>query len=163
MVTTIAYPYLPEGRSFRYVTEDDRFMQFARVVARDHALDRVMPGGAIVVLGASILGYGANGSEYHKIHGCERVRRGCKSGEGYELCEGCAPRNHTEVKAIANVRERGLDPTGADIYFWGHWWCCRDCWQAMIAADIKDVYLLDGSDRLFNKEHPGNIVGRQFL
>jgi hypothetical protein len=32
----------------------------------------------------------------------------------------------------------------------------------MIEAEIGQVTLLEGSERLFNKEHPDNIVGRQF-
>jgi hypothetical protein len=32
----------------------------------------------------------------------------------------------------------------------------------MIAAGIRDVYLMEGSERLFNKAHPDNVIGRQF-
>jgi len=32
----------------------------------------------------------------------------------------------------------------------------------MIEAGIGDVYLLEGSEALFNKNHPQNIVGKQF-
>jgi hypothetical protein len=32
----------------------------------------------------------------------------------------------------------------------------------MITAGIRDVYLLEGSEILFDKNDPGNIIGRQF-
>lgn len=49
-----------------------------------------------------------------------------------------------------------------DLYLWGHWWFCEPCWNAMIEAGIRDVYLLENSEVLFNKAHPENIIGRQF-
>lgn len=136
-------------------------MAQARHYAQTHSKDEVMPTGAIIVGpdGGLVKGFGANGSDYHKSHGCERVRQHVPTGEGYELCEGCSPENHAEVRAIKSVKESAQ---GADLYLWGHWWCCKTCWNKMIEAGIKNVYLLEGSEILFNKEHPDNIVGRQF-
>ncbi|MDO8516454.1 MAG: hypothetical protein Q7S28_04330 [bacterium] len=170
-MSEIKYPYLPEGRTIKYVSADDLFMRSAQDVARTYSLDKVMPGGAVIMrfekaafnkTCPALLGYGANGSEYHTTNGCERVRLGCKSGEGYDLCKGCSPKNHSEATAIRNAVESGNDTRGASLYLWGHWWFCKDCWIAMIAVGIKDVYLLENSEVLFNKEHPDNIVGRQF-
>ena len=158
----ITYPYLPEGRTIKYVNENDSFMQVAKKIAKAFSLDETMPGGAIVVKEGIVVGIGANGSDYHKKNPCQRIILGCKTGEGYNLCEGCHPKNHSEPKAISNAKERGWDTRGADLYLWGHWWCCRWCWNAMIEAGIGDVYLLDGSEVLFNKNHPQNIVGKQF-
>jgi hypothetical protein len=180
--SVITYPYLPEGRVIEYVPADDPWMGFARQIARRESLDKTMPGasvitappgaaidvgGSSVVLahghGEAIVGFGANGSAHHETHGCERVRRGCRSGEGYDLCEGCSPKNHSEAKAIADARRVGItDLRGYNLYLWGHWWCCKDCWDAMIAAGIARVFLLKGSEVLFNKDAPGNVVGRQF-
>ena len=84
------------------------------------------------------------------------------TGTGYELCEGCSYKYHSEATAIHDAQERGEDTRDADVYLWGHWWCCKPCWKAMIEAGIKNVYLLEGSERLFNKEVPGNVIGRQF-
>jgi deoxycytidylate deaminase len=158
----IVYPYLPQGREIKYVSMDNPFMARAKEVARTISLDKTMPGAAIVVLNGEVVGVGANGSEYHKDHECERVKQGCKSGEGYELCEGCHPKNHSEPSAIMNALLEGYSTQGADLYLWGHWWCCKPCWNTMIEAGIKDVYLLEGSEMLFDKNHPDNIVGRQF-
>lgn len=158
----IQYPYLPEGREIKYVPLSNPFMARAKEVARSYSLDAVMPGGAVVVKDGTIIGEDANGSDYHEIHGCERVKQGCASGQGYELCEGCHPKNHSEPSAIADALSNGFTAEGADIYLWGHWWCCESCWHAMIKAGISNVYLMDGSEILFCKEHPDNIVGRQF-
>ncbi len=158
----INYPYLPEGREIFYVPARNFFMKLAKTTARKESLDKTMPGAAVIVKNGRILGKGANGSDYHEKHGCERVHLGCKSGEGYELCEGCSPKNHSEPTAIKNARERGNNTEGADLYLWGHWWFCKDCWDAMIEAGIKNVYLLEGSEILFNKENPDNIIGHQF-
>lgn len=159
---SIRYPYLPEGRRFTYVPADDPAMSMAREHARTHSLDKVMPAAVVLVKDGEVIGIGANGSDYHETHPCRRIELGCRSGEGYDLCEGCHPKNHAEPTAIADARARGNATAGATAYMWGHWWCCRDCWEAMEAAGIAGVCLLEGSEILFNKEHPGNIVGRQF-
>lgn len=178
----ILYPYLPDGRTYEYVPLAHPWMQSALQVARKQSLDKTMPGGAVIVApagmpvvigGSSVVmahdtdggqvSCGANGSSCHETTGCERVRLGCKSGQGYELCEGCSPRNHSEAKAIANAHVQGVDDLrGYHLYLWGHWWCCKDCWAAMDEAGISRVFLMEGSERLFNKEHSENIVDQQF-
>lgn len=162
MSKQISYPYIPEGRVIQYVDALNRYMALAKKFAKKHSLDSAMPGAAIVVRNNVILGTGANGSDYHKNHSCQRVILGCKSGEGYELCEGCHPKNHSEPSAIRDALANGNDTNGADLYLWGHWWCCKPCWDVMIKAGINNVFLLKNSEILFNKEHLGNIVGRQF-
>ena len=162
MESKIAYPYLPEGRQILYVEIGNVFMTAAKMYAQEFSLDKVMPGTAVVVKNRRILGIGANGSDFHKTHQCQRVLLGCKSGEGYDLCEGCHPKNHSEAKAIISAKSQGFETDGADLYLWGHWWCCKSCWDKMIEAGIANVYLLYDSEKLFNKEHPENIVGRQF-
>ena len=159
---TIKYPYLPEGRTILYVGIDNPFMQEAKKVAREFSLDKAMPNGTVFVKNGEIIARGANGSNYHDTHECERVKRGIPTGQGYELCEGCHPKNHGEPKAVKDAKEHGKDTNGADAYLWGHWWCCEPCWNEMIKAGIKDVYLLENSEVLFNKENPNNIVGKQF-
>jgi deoxycytidylate deaminase len=158
----VNYPYLPEGRYFGYVGAQNKFMVIAREFARCNSLDEVMPGAAVVVKNDIVIGAGANGSYYHKSHKCRRVILGCKSGQAYELCEGCHPKNHSEPSAIRDAQHRGKNTKGADLYLWGHWWCCKHCWDSMIDAGINRVFLLENSEVLFNKEHPENIVGRQF-
>lgn len=162
-MSTIKYPFLPQGREIKYVPEDNPFIQAAREYARLHSLDDAVKNGAVIVKDGEIIGRGANGSDYHKTHECERVKRGIPTGQGYELCEGCHPKNHSEPHAIEDARKNGHDPHGADLYLWGHWWACEPCWEAMIAAGIANVYLMEGSERLFNREHPDNVIGRQFV
>ena len=158
----IKYPYTPKDHSVIYVPADNEYIQEAKKYARENSLDKVMPNGSVLVRDEVIIGKGANGSNYHELHGCERVKRGIPTGQGYELCEGCHPKNHGEPKAIKMAKDQGNETNGADLYLWGHWWCCEPCWNAMIEAGIKDVYLMEDSEILFNKENPNNIVGKQF-
>lgn len=153
---------MPEGRKFLYVSIDNPYMQEAKNYARENSLDKTMPNGTVFVKDGKIIARGANGSDYHEKHGCERVRRGIPTGQGYELCEGCHPKNHGEPKAIKEAKELGNDTKGADAYLWGHWWCCESCWKSMIDEGIKDVYLLEESEVLFNNKNPDNIIGKQF-
>jgi deoxycytidylate deaminase len=137
-------------------------MAAAKEFAKSHSLDSTMPGAAVIVRDNAVLGIGTNGSEYHKHNKCQRVILGCKSGEGYELCEGCHPKNHSEQSAIADALSRNNKTSGADLYLWGHWWCCKSCWDAMSKAGIDKIFLLKNSEILFNKENPNNIIGKQF-
>ncbi|OGG50579.1 hypothetical protein A2763_04420 [Candidatus Kaiserbacteria bacterium RIFCSPHIGHO2_01_FULL_54_36] len=158
----IPYPYIPEGRTIQYVPADNPFIQEAREYAREHSIDDTVKTGSVIVQNGRVVGRGANGSEYHNTHECERVRRGIPTGKQYELCEGCHPKNHSEPRAIADAKKNNRDTTGSDLYLWGHWWACEPCWKAIEEAGIKNVYLLEGSERLFNKAHPDNIIGKQF-
>jgi deoxycytidylate deaminase len=159
----ITYPYMPSDSVVAYVHADNDYMQLALDFAREHSLDKTMPNSSVIVRDGAVLGIGANGSDYHEKHGCERVRLGIPTGQGYELCEGCSPKNHGEPRAIADATQKGNDTQGADLYMWGHWWCCEPCWKAMQNAGIKTIYLLENSEVLFNKEAHGNIVGKQFM
>jgi deoxycytidylate deaminase len=134
----------------------------AKAYAQAHSLDKTMPNSSIVVLNGKIVGRGANGSDYHEKHGCERVRLGIPTGQRYELCEGCSPKNHGEPRAITDALSRLDSVQDADLYLWGHWWCCEPCWNTMQASGIRTVYLLQDSEELFNKDSPKNIVGHQF-
>lgn len=157
----ILYPYMPAGVIFEFVDMHDPFMAEAYNHAREFSLDKIMPTASIIVSKWFIIGRGANGSTYHEQYECERVKQGIPTGQGYELCEGCHPKNHSEVSAIADALQKGKNPEGSDLYLWGHWWCCDPCWQAMTRAGIRQVYLLERSHELFNKLHPANIVGQQ--
>lgn len=162
MEQNITYPYIPPGRTILYVPEDNQYMRVAKSFARLYAIDKTLPGGAVIVYKEIVIGLGANGSDHHEKHGCKRVELGCKTGEGYELCEGCHPKNHSEPRAIQNAVNRGYQTAGSDLYLWGRWWCCKWCWDSMINAGINRVYLLEKSEVLFNKGHPDNIIGKQF-
>jgi len=138
-------------------------MLAALKAARELAIHPTMPNGAVIISSkGKIIGRGAISSEYHQKNGCDRVKLGIPTGQSYELCEGCHPKNHSEPKAIADAQKKGFDPSDGALYLWGHWWCCEPCWQAMVAAGIKRVFLLRDAQVLFNKLNPHNIVGRQF-
>ncbi|USN96712.1 MAG: hypothetical protein H6797_00735 [Candidatus Nomurabacteria bacterium] len=160
----IDYPYMHEDGVFVYVEADNVYMQVAKEYAKRYSLDKVMPNTSIVVLDGEVIGIGANGSDYHETNGCERIRLGSPSGQDYDKCEGCHPKNHGEPRAVGDAQvvmgSQRLD--GAEVYLWGHYWCCESCWDAMISSGINTVYLLEGSEVLFNKQHPDNVVGRQF-
>lgn len=158
----INYPYLPRGRTHLYVDRDNQYMQMAKEYAKKYRSNLVHPAAAVVVKNGEVVGIGSIGNNPYHLNGCERVRLNMPTGQGYELCEGCHPRNHSEPRAIASAIAAGYDSRGADIYLWGHWWCCEPCWSAMLTAGIANVYLLENSEVLFNKNHPDNIVGRQF-
>lgn len=164
MENAIKYPYLPHGRTIKYVEALNPYMVEARRIAKEYSLDKNMPNASIIVdpENGKVVGVGANGSNYHEIHGCERIRLHIPTGQGYELCEGCSPQNHGEPKAILDAEKNGYNVSGMDLYLWGHWWCCEPCWRKMIEVGIRDVYLLEKSEILFNKENPDNIIGYQF-
>ena len=162
MNESIKYPYLPENRQFLFVPADHKYMIMAKEYARENALDKTMPSTVVIAKDDTVLGIGANGSDYHEKNACNRVELGCQTGEGYDLCEGCHPKNHSETTAINDAIENGNDFLDADLYLWGHWWCCEPCWEKIIEVGINNIYLLEKSEILFNKDHPDNIIGKQF-
>jgi len=159
----ITYPYIPANRDILYVESNNEFMKEAQKVALEQSLDQHQQAGVVIVSKDIILGTGANGSTYHKEYGCERVRRNIPTGQGYELCEGCHPKNHAEQKAIADALQQGGDITQADLYLWGHWWCCQSCWEVMMQSGIKRVFLEEGSEKNYNRDHPENILTKKAI
>src|SRR6185503_18918892 len=162
IVTDYSYPYRPAGRETLYVPASHPIMRFAIGYAREHTLDETMPNASVIVVEGEPICAGANGSDFHRLYGCRRQVAGSTTGQGYHLCEGCHPRHHSERRALRSAADQGLDMRGADLYLWGHFGCCPDCWEAMEEAGIGDVYLVEGAEALFNKRHPDNIVGSQF-
>lgn len=144
------YEWTPEGHEYQYVPENNTFMNEAKIYAIEHSLDDNVKTASMVVVDGVVRGRAANGSDYHKTHGCERVRLACPSGIGYEKCEGCHPKNHSEGKAMTDAHQQGFETKGADLYLWGHFWCCKPCWEAMLAGGIKNVYLLQDCKQIFD-------------
>ncbi len=140
------FPYLPEGREILYVEADNEFMIAAREAAETLSSDHEHPTGVVIVCDEEIIARGANVSDYHEKHGCRRKELNIPTGEQYELCEGCDPRNHAEQVAISQMQEPCKN---ADVYLWGHWWCCKSCWKKMIEAGIQNVYLVEGAREKF--------------
>lgn len=146
------YPYIsPVGVIF-YVPPDNPYMlQAQRMIV--HSGCAKQPVGAVLVKDGRIIGRGANGfmrsRERHPV--CERLKRGCKTGEGYELCPNCVTDGHAETMVIADARAQSFNTTGADMYLFGHWWCCEPCWNKMTEAGIHTVYLLEQATELFDR------------
>ncbi|MCR4260786.1 MAG: hypothetical protein NUV96_00360 [Candidatus Colwellbacteria bacterium] len=164
----IEYPYLPEGRDIQYVGDDNQFMRLAEEMRNTKSTDVVHPTGAVVVLEGEVIGKAANQSRLKSekaraIHGkgfCIRRIFKIPSGKKYWLCPGCAlSKHHAELQSLRDVLRNKRSAQGADMYLYGHWWCCKPCWDGIEKAGIKNVYLLEGSERLFDRNHPDNIVG----
>ena len=112
----------------------------------------------VVVMNGEIIGKDANQSalknkkliELHKNGFCVRKFLKIKSGEKYWLCMGCASyKHHAEARAIADANKKGNKTQGADLYLYGHWWCCKPCWDVMISAGVRYVYLVEGANEMF--------------
>ncbi len=140
------YPYLPEGRVILYVPEENPFMTRARELCTAHTRFCKQPTAAVLVKEGKIIGEGKNGGENPPAF-CVRVLRGSKTGEEYDLCPGCNPKNHAEPSAIRNATS---DVMCADLYLYGHWWCCEPCWKEMITAGVSHVYLVEGATEKFS-------------
>ncbi len=156
----IKYPYLPEGREIKYVPADNVFMKEAERTCRALSTDHSFPTGAVIVKNGQIVARSGNKSKIsnpklikmHKDGMCVRRILKVPTGQKYWLCPGCAsPKDHSEQRAVSEAQRKNIDISGADLFLYGHWWCCKPCWDKMIAAGVKDVYLMEGSDQLFNK------------
>jgi len=174
------YPYIPEGKSISFVSGNNKFILEAKKVAKMSSTDRLQPTGAVVVRKNTdgtefeIIGRGANHSPlgksklYNKLHQkglCVRKIFKIPSGHGYWMCPGCVTnKNHAEGTAVRDaIKKFGLKKvTGSDLYLWGHWYCCKVCWDTMIKAGISNVYVLENASVLFDKNSPNNILGKQF-
>jgi deoxycytidylate deaminase len=165
----INYPYMPEGRVIKYVPAHDRFMRAAETACHELSTDHNHPTGAVLVRDGAVFATAANQSalknkkllELHKNGWCVRKILKIPSGQKYWLCPGCASsRNHAETLVVMKAKKLKLETKGADLYLWGHWWCCEPCWNSIIKAGIRDVYLLEGSERFFDKNNPDNIIGK---
>jgi deoxycytidylate deaminase len=166
------YPFLPQNIELRFTNANHPMMLRAKEWARLHSLDKHAPNASVIVKDGVEIAIGANGSNFHQQpkniavygpKGCRRVYIGAKTGEQYEECDGCHPKNHGEPRALADAAARGIDVHGAEVYMWGHWWCCKWCCEKMEAAGITAVYVLDNADILFNSKDPNNILGKQFV
>jgi len=167
----IKYPYLPEGRTIKYVDGSNEYMARAKEVARK-SNDQQQPTGAVIVCGGKIISEASNRNPLpykflvglHKKY-CIRHMLKIPSGQKYWMCPGCASHeNHGEYRAVVSLlkKQEWAISEGCDLYLWGHWWCCKPCWDKMISVGIRDVYLLDTSNIIFNLSNPNNIIGHQF-
>ncbi|KKQ80799.1 MAG: hypothetical protein UT02_C0002G0024 [Parcubacteria group bacterium GW2011_GWC2_38_7] len=158
MAESIQYPYLPEGRELLYVPEDNPFMAEAKKM-QAKSTDAKNPIGIVLVKDGQIVARASNMSKLTdpkliKLHSKYCVRRLLKvpSGKGYWMCPGCATsKQHSESRLMAEAKKNKVETEGADVYMYGHWWCCEPCWNAMIKAKINNVYLPEKATELFKR------------
>src|SRR3989339_1067390 len=141
----VHYSYLPEGRMFRFVNAENVFMNEARKTREQNAGDTLYPVGCVLVQAGQVVARAGNGFNRgsQTVHVCPRVVEGCPSGTGYDLCALHDAPGHAESMLVRMAKEMRIDVHGADVYLYGHWWCCEPCWKAMIDARVRDVYLLE--------------------
>lgn len=147
---TIKYPYLPEGRSLLYVPAENAFMQEAKAFMQRSGC-RKHANAAVAVLNNQVVAKGSNAAMAVTI--CPRVYKGYGTGEGYQYCkEYCGQQGHSEVMMVRDAQTKGIDLAGADIYLYGHWWACKNCWDTMLAERVGNVYVTDKAHELFNDQ-----------
>lgn len=148
-------PYLPEGREIFEVPASNVYM--ARALAHVEDMDRRGANRAtysIVVLNDEIIAESENGS-VHAGTFCPRTALRSPSGQEYEYCpDHCEFSTHSEArtsrKALIVAKERGLDLSGAILYMAGHWWGCKPCWDAIVAANIGALCIVEGAYEKYN-------------
>jgi 2'-deoxynucleoside 5'-phosphate N-hydrolase len=144
----IKFPYMPKGRTIKYVPEKNKFMLAAKKMTEKSGCAK-QPTGAVLVKDGKIIGRGVNAAK--KIDVCPRVLKGSKTGEDYYLCKKyCLQEGHGEATAVKDAKKHGYETRGGDVYLYGHWWCCKNCWDSMIGAGIKNVYLLEKAYEKFD-------------
>lgn len=153
-MSEISYPFMPPDRSFRFVSVHDVFMKEAKLAYEEQAGDRLFPIGAVLVKDGRVLARAGNGFNKgaQQIHVCPRIVQECPSGTGYDLCNLHDSPGHAEAMLMQVATEQGIDPSGGDVYLYGHWWCCQPCWGAMIEQGIRDVYLLENAHEEFDRD-----------
>ncbi|MEK7572559.1 MAG: hypothetical protein AAB493_01750 [Patescibacteria group bacterium] len=168
----VIYPYLPEGHTIMYVSGNNEFIREAKRLAFLYSTDRRMPTGAVIVRSGDNAIVAKESSKasiknskllaFHKKY-CIRRFLKIPSGQKYWMCPGCAGGNrHAEYRASEKLIKNGFNKDGQfDLYLWGHWWACKDCWSKMLEIPIRYVFVLEGSEILFNEKVEGNIIGHQ--
>jgi deoxycytidylate deaminase len=157
---TIIYPYLPKGRTILLVPENNQHMLAAKETALTKSTVELHRTGAVIVdKDGTILTKEANQATFknkflldtHKTW-CIRKLFKIPTGQKYWMCPGCAShKNHGEYRAAAELIKKFPQKVnaGLDLYLWGHWWCCKPCWDKMIEAGIKNVYVMKNASNLF--------------
>ncbi|KKW44236.1 MAG: hypothetical protein UY95_C0033G0004 [Parcubacteria group bacterium GW2011_GWA2_56_7] len=155
MPDAIQYPYLPAGRSFKFVPREHPFMQAADQARNEKAGDRINPVGIALVKDGKVLVTAGNGHNlgYGHVHVCPRVVLECKTGEGYDLCTFHEADGHAEPSAVAEAKKQGIDIKGCDAYMSGHWWACEPCWKVLTDAGLNDFYLVENAHEVFDKKN----------
>jgi deoxycytidylate deaminase len=142
------FPYIhPQGKII-YLNKDNNFLQKAKELATASGCVK-QPTGAVIIANKQIVASGSNAGL--RVNVCPRVIEKCPTGTGYHHCKiTCQQEGHAELMAAADFRKKGLVGQIAELYLWGHWWCCEPCWQAMVDVGITTVYLQEGATEEFD-------------
>ncbi len=156
-------PYKPADKEILVVPPNDIFMVEAMRIRNTKSTDKRHATGAVVVREGIILGRAANQAgfkhpkliELHRRGWCIRMMLKVKSGTKYWLCPGCSTHeDHAESGAVRDAMAKvGAEKVnGSDLYLYGHYWCCKPCWDNMIRGGIKNVYVVEKADELFGRK-----------
>src|SRR3989338_4143936 len=88
----------PKGK-IAYVPASDSYMQKTRGYAKRHRSNLHLPSAVIIVKNSKVIGRGSIGNNRYHKEGCIRINLNMPTGQGYELCEGCDERYHSEASA----------------------------------------------------------------
>lgn len=139
---------MPKDRKIQYIPEKNKFILLAKKIAKKSGCTKQATG-SVLVKNGKIIGKGTNAGK--RVRVCPRVLRGSKTGEDYHFCKDyCNQEGHSEVMAVRDAEKNGHNVAGSDLFLYGHWWCCKNCWDVMIKAGIKNVYLMKKSEEKFN-------------
>lgn len=164
--------YFQNPELYQLVDGDNIYILAAKQSAIDLSLTSIFPIGIVAEKNGGIIARAGNGNGYHENNlDTPKHRKGCirrymndereaaglekfKGGEGFELCPGCHTDSHAEANLIKECKKinRYDDLNGANVYMYGHFWCCKDCWKKMIDAGIKNVYLPVFANNFKDKE-----------
>lgn len=86
---------------------------------------------------------------------CRRVKAGCKTGEGYELCESI----HSEINCVNAIKAYGGPVVEGVAYLYGHNWFCGPCQWALQEVGVN-VFIVTGEEKPEYIQIPVEKVGR---
>jgi deoxycytidylate deaminase len=106
----IKLPYIYPGRKIKYVPISNKWIQKAKEITNQKSGCSYWPTGAVIVKDNKVISSGWNNAKI--VIPCERYVRGCKTGEGYELCNQICKRvgyGHAEYTAVEVVKKEKND------------------------------------------------------
>jgi deoxycytidylate deaminase len=140
-----------------YTSPDNPYMKIAKNIAEKSRCKKMQTGTAIVITnkqnGHEVIVTGNNDigvswKELKQKGYDDCPRRNLPTGVGYELCRDiCKQKYHSEVSAIENGINLGILPLNdedyvAEMYMYGHWYCCSNCLNRAEKAGIRKYYVL---------------------
>jgi len=136
----IRHPY--QDQSIRYSYGESKYLDRAKYLWENKALERLHPTATVYVKDDQIVGEGGNGILYETYEMCERVKLHVPTGQRYDLCNGNhLPINHSEQQAVRDADSKGnlKKLKGATANLYGHWWSCQGCTECMVKEGISEV------------------------